>query len=67
MVARFFEHPLDLVKVRLQSQPGHLPPRFRGPVDCFWQTFRHEGVRGLYRVNFSHSSACFPKLQTYVS
>jgi hypothetical protein len=52
-VAKLFEHPFDLVKVRLQSQPwaNDKPLQFKGPVDCFGQTFRNEGVRGLYRVS----------------
>jgi Mitochondrial carrier protein len=48
--AKLFEHPFDLVKVRLQSQPADRPPRFKGPLDCFAQTFKNEGFRGLYRV-----------------
>ncbi|POW11950.1 hypothetical protein PSHT_08247, partial [Puccinia striiformis] len=47
--SKLFEHPFDLVKVRLQSQPLHLPSRYNGPVDCFRQTVGHEGFRGLYR------------------
>eukprot|EP01062_Namystynia_karyoxenos_P067979 TRINITY_DN62135_c0_g1_i1.p1 TRINITY_DN62135_c0_g1~~TRINITY_DN62135_c0_g1_i1.p1 ORF type:complete len:322 (+),score=50.82 TRINITY_DN62135_c0_g1_i1:70-966(+) len=38
--------PLDLVKTRLQTaQPG----RYAGPADCFAQTLRGEGVRGLFK------------------
>jgi len=47
--SKLFEHPFDLVKVRLQSQPLHLPSRYHGPVDCFRQTVAQEGFRGLYR------------------
>lgn len=50
MTAKLFEHPFDLVKVRLQSQPTDRPASFSGPLDCFKQTFRKEGWRGLYRV-----------------
>lgn len=46
---KVIEYPFDTVKVRLQSQPDHLPPRFDGPFDCFKQTFRREGMIGLYR------------------
>lgn len=35
--------------MRLQSQPDHLPLRYRGPVDCFRQSFQQDGIRGLYR------------------
>lgn len=37
------------MKVRLQSQPDHLPLRYTGPVDCFKQGFRSDGFLGLYR------------------
>ncbi|KAJ5951467.1 uncharacterized protein N7479_009880 [Penicillium vulpinum] len=49
MAGKLFEYPFDTVKVRLQSQPEHLPLRYAGPVDCFRQSFRAEGFRGLYR------------------
>ncbi|KAI0064791.1 mitochondrial carrier [Artomyces pyxidatus] len=51
MVSKVFEHPFDLTKVRLQSQVLDAEARFRGPVDCLVQTYKHEGVRGLYRVS----------------
>jgi len=44
-------HPLDTVKVRLQTQlhePGK-PPAFVGMVDCFRKTFAKEGLSGLYK------------------
>ncbi|KAE8264956.1 hypothetical protein A4X09_0g6810 [Tilletia walkeri] len=49
MSAKYFEHPFDLVKVRLQSQPHDRPPIYKGAVDCFKQTIAREGVAGLYR------------------
>ncbi|KAG6876385.1 hypothetical protein C0992_013137 [Termitomyces sp. T32_za158] len=49
MVSKVFEHPFDLTKVRLQSQVLDASARFSGPLDCLTQTWRHEGVRGLYR------------------
>ncbi|KAI0689574.1 mitochondrial carrier [Cytidiella melzeri] len=49
MTAKVFEHPFDLTKVRLQSQVLDATARFSGPVDCLVQTWRKEGVRGLYR------------------
>lgn len=54
MVAEIFEYPFDLAKVRLQAQV--LTPsssnvvRFEGPMHCLMQTWKEEGVRGLYRV-----------------
>ncbi|KAG5654580.1 hypothetical protein H0H81_000105 [Sphagnurus paluster] len=53
MVSEVFEYPFDLAKVRLQAQI--LSPaagnqlRFNGPMDCLKQTWRDEGMRGLYR------------------
>lgn len=53
MVAEVFEYPLDLAKVRLQSQVLDSAARFGGPLDCLMQTWRDEGIRGLYRVSSS--------------
>lgn len=47
-VGKVVEYPFDTVKVRLQSQPSHLPLRYQGPLDCFQQSFQHGGMRGLY-------------------
>ncbi|KAK4240953.1 mitochondrial carrier domain-containing protein [Achaetomium macrosporum] len=49
VVGKYIEYPFDTVKVRLQSQPDHLPLRYRGPVDCFRQSIRADGFLGLYR------------------
>lgn len=49
MAGKLIEYPFDTVKVRLQSQPAHLPLRYTGPLDCFRQSFQADGVRGLYR------------------
>lgn len=49
MAGKLIEYPFDTVKVRLQSQPDHKPLRYTGPLDCFQQSFREEGFRGLYR------------------
>ncbi|KAI0070532.1 mitochondrial carrier [Panus rudis PR-1116 ss-1] len=49
MVAKVFEHPFDLTKVRLQSQVLDETARFSGPIDCLKQTWKKEGLRGLYR------------------
>lgn len=49
IVGKIVEFPFDTVKVRLQSQPDHLPLRYNGPLDCFQQSLRQDGVRGLYR------------------
>ena len=35
--------------MRLQSQPDHLSLRYTGPLDCFQQSIRSNGMLGLYR------------------
>ncbi|KAJ3116735.1 hypothetical protein HK100_000984 [Physocladia obscura] len=40
-------HPLDTVKVRLQTEGGF--GRFKGPLDCLMSTVRKEGFRALYK------------------
>ncbi|GFN77437.1 mitochondrial carnitine/acylcarnitine carrier protein [Plakobranchus ocellatus] len=45
-------HPLDTIKVRLQTMPKPLPgepPMFKGTFDCLTQTVRKEGIFGLYK------------------
>ncbi|KAK0632839.1 mitochondrial carrier domain-containing protein [Immersiella caudata] len=49
VVGKYIEYPFDTVKVRLQSQPDHLPLRYKGPFDCFRQSIRADGFLGLYR------------------
>ena len=48
-LGKVLEYPFDTVKVRLQSQPLHLPPLYTGAVDCFRQSLRIDGIHGLYR------------------
>ncbi|KAI2618881.1 mitochondrial carrier [Hypoxylon sp. NC1633] len=49
IVGKYIEYPFDTVKVRLQSQPNHLPLRYTGPLDCFRQSIKADGFLGLYR------------------
>ncbi|KAF6236602.1 hypothetical protein HO173_005383 [Letharia columbiana] len=49
VIGKTIEYPFDTVKVRLQSQPDTLPLRYQGPLDCFRQSLRKEGITGLYR------------------
>ncbi|BGP55926.1 hypothetical protein JCM8202_005269 [Rhodotorula sphaerocarpa] len=49
IASRAVEHPFDLTKVRLQSQPLDRPARYTGPWDCIVQTYRAEGVRAFWR------------------
>ncbi|KAJ8358758.1 hypothetical protein SKAU_G00152830 [Synaphobranchus kaupii] len=46
-------HPLDTIKVRLQTQPrashGHASVIYTGTYDCLRKTLSKEGVLGLYR------------------
>jgi hypothetical protein len=55
MVSEVFEYPFDLAKVRLQSQVLNSTIRYGGPLDCLTQTWKTEGVRGLYRVRYHFS------------
>lgn len=49
IISKIVEYPFDTVKVRLQSQPDHLPLRYAGPLDCFRQSIQQDGFRSLYR------------------
>ncbi|XP_044764677.1 congested-like trachea protein [Coccinella septempunctata] len=45
-------HPLDTVKVRLQTMPVPKPGEqalYKGTFDCFSKTIRNEGFKGLYK------------------
>ncbi|XP_066452905.1 mitochondrial carnitine/acylcarnitine carrier protein [Eleutherodactylus coqui] len=48
----FAGHPLDTIKVRIQTQPkpaaGQLP-LYSGTFDCFKKTLVNEGIKGLYK------------------
>lgn len=48
-MGKYIEYPFDTVKVRLQAQPDHLPLLYKGPIDCFRQSIRADGLMGLYR------------------
>ncbi len=41
-------HPLDTIKVRLQTQSA-TNPMFNGVTDCLQITLKNEGVAGLYK------------------
>ncbi|XP_044267250.1 mitochondrial basic amino acids transporter [Tribolium madens] len=41
-------HPLDTIKVHLQTQDAK-NPKFTGTVDCFRKLVTKDGLRGLYR------------------
>ncbi|KAF8157024.1 mitochondrial carrier domain-containing protein [Crassisporium funariophilum] len=53
MVSEVVEYPFDLAKVRLQAQllapSSSTTLKFKGPMDCLMQTWKEEGVKGLYR------------------
>jgi len=44
----FVGHPLETLKVRLQTQP-HDKPIYNGFVDCFKKTWQWEGLQGFYK------------------
>eukprot|EP01117_Protostelium_nocturnum_P002987 TRINITY_DN13918_c0_g1_i1.p1 TRINITY_DN13918_c0_g1~~TRINITY_DN13918_c0_g1_i1.p1 ORF type:complete len:299 (-),score=120.64 TRINITY_DN13918_c0_g1_i1:57-953(-) len=41
-------HPLDTIKVRLQTQ-SQVAPKYKGMADCFSITVKEEGFVGLYK------------------
>ncbi|CAL8402318.1 unnamed protein product [Arctogadus glacialis] len=48
----FAGHPLDTIKVRLQTQPLPKPGEtlaYTGTIDCFRKTLAKEGMKGLYK------------------
>ncbi|XP_072238263.1 mitochondrial carnitine/acylcarnitine carrier protein isoform X2 [Leuresthes tenuis] len=48
----FAGHPLDTIKVRLQTQSKPKPGEtlaYAGTIDCFKKTLAKEGVKGLYK------------------
>ncbi|KAL0257313.1 mitochondrial ornithine carrier protein [Diplodia seriata] len=49
IIGKYIEYPFDTIKVRLQSQPEHLPLRYTGPLDCFQKSWAKDGFGGLYR------------------
>lgn len=49
IVGKYIEYPFDTVKVRLQSQPNHLPLQYTGPLDCFKKSVKQDGFIGIYR------------------
>ncbi|KAF2705216.1 mitochondrial carrier [Pleomassaria siparia CBS 279.74] len=49
IVGKYIEYPFDTVKVRLQSQPDHLPLQYSGPLDCFKKSLNRDGFFGIYR------------------
>ncbi len=49
IAGKFIEYPFDTVKVRLQSQAHDRPLQYKGPLDCFRQSYRQQGVLDLYR------------------
>jgi len=42
----FVGHPLDTIKVRIQTMQGH---EYRGTLDCAMKTIRNEGFFALYK------------------
>ncbi|KAF2682664.1 mitochondrial carrier [Lentithecium fluviatile CBS 122367] len=49
VVGKYIEYPFDTIKVRLQSQPNHLPLQYTGPLDCFKKSLKQDGFIGIYR------------------
>ncbi|KAK9822880.1 hypothetical protein WJX74_000079 [Apatococcus lobatus] len=51
LIAQFVSYPLALVRTRMQAQglEGLGNRKYNGMLDVFSQTFKHEGMRGLYK------------------
>lgn len=49
MIGKVIEYPFDTIKVRLQSQPDHVPLLYKGPLDCFKKSLKSDGFIGIYR------------------
>ena len=44
IISRILTHPLDTAKTRLQANNT-----YKGPIDALRRTYKHEGIRALYR------------------
>ncbi len=56
-------HPLDTIKVRLQTMPHVGPgetPLYSGTFDCARKTVTKEGFRGLYKGMFAPLAGVTP-------
>ena len=42
-------YPMQLVRTKLQAQGMPGVPNYNGPLHCFQDVIKREGVRGLYR------------------
>ena len=58
-------HPLETIKVRLQTQPS--PPNhiYSGVADCFRKTLQWEGPAGLYKGFFFFTLGGLPSQGAY--
>ncbi|KAL4468856.1 hypothetical protein ABPG72_008783 [Tetrahymena utriculariae] len=59
LVSKSFFSPLEVVKMRLQSQnemikQGYLQQRYRGIIDCSKRIVSEEGLKALWKGNFTH-------------
>eukprot|EP01080_Neovahlkampfia_damariscottae_P008188 gene8188-16_t len=53
-------HPLDTIKVRIQSQNNSA--LFKGPLDCIQKTYTHEGIKGFFKGILTMNSNLFKGL-----
>ena len=42
----FANTPVDVIKTKMQGLDSH---KYKGSLDCFMQTFKAEGIKGLYK------------------
>jgi hypothetical protein len=56
VIAQFFTHPVETVKIRMQVEGNALAPgqvaRYGNVVSGTRYVLQHEGMQGLYKVNF---------------
>jgi len=45
----FSIYPMDVIKTRIQTQPEHLPPKYKGVIDCAIKIYREEGINTFFR------------------
>ena len=39
-------NPIDVIKTNMQGLDAH---KYKGPLDCATQIWKHEGIRGFYK------------------
>ncbi|XP_062105290.1 calcium-dependent mitochondrial ATP-magnesium/phosphate carrier protein 2-like [Humulus lupulus] len=53
-------YPLQVVRTRMQAQRSNTDDAYKGMFDVFKRTFKHEGLRGLYKGIFPNMLKVVP-------